>query len=301
MSIGSSGRALDGFHVLSLAAHLPGPLAARQLMALGADVVKVEPPEGDPFAGYHRAWYEALIAGQRVMRLDLKDQGSRGTLDQLLADTDLLVTSSRPSSLERLGLDWPRVHARYPKLCYVAIVGSASPDAERPGHDLTYQASVGLLAPPQMPAILLADFAGAERSVSASLALLLARERGPAAGYTEVSLAGVAAQFNEPARRGVTMPGALFGGGLPGYGLYRARDGWVAVAALEAHSWSAMRNAVGLATSGGATDRSPDDPQLDRDALESHFLGNTMDYWELWAVEHELPIVAVRAAGEALP
>ena len=98
-----------------------------------------------------------------------------------------------------------------------------------------------------MPAILLADFAGAERSVSASLALLLARERGADAGYAEVSLAAVADQFNEPVRRGVTTPGSLFGGGLPGYGLYRARDGWVAVAALEANSWSAMRRAVGLA------------------------------------------------------
>jgi alpha-methylacyl-CoA racemase len=301
MSIGPSGRALDGFRVVSLAAHLPGPLAVRQLMALGAEAVKVEPPEGDPFAGYHRTWYEALIAGQRVIRLNLKDQNDRPTLDQLLGDTDLLVTSSRPSSLERLGLDWPRLHARYPRLCYVAIVGSASPDADRPGHDLTYQASVGLLAPPQLPTILLADFAGAERSVSASVALLLARERGADAGYTEVALAAVAAQFTEAARRGVTMPGALFGGGLPGYGLYRARDGWVAVAALEQNSWSAVRGAVGLGSTGPAAGPSPDDPQLDRDALESHFLGNTMDYWEHWAVEHELPIVAVRAPGTSRP
>ncbi len=301
MPLGPSGRALDGCHVVSLAAHLPGPLAARQLMALGADIVKVEPPEGDPFAGYHPPWYDALIAGQRVMRLDLKDPTSRPTLDQLLVDADLLVTSSRPSSLERLGLDWPRLHARFPKLCYVAIVGSASPDAERPGHDLTYQASVGLLAPPLLPTILLADFAGAERAVSASLALLLARERGADAGYTEVALAAVAAQFTEAARRGVTMPGALFGGGLPGYGLYRARDGWVAVAALEANSWSAVRGAVGLAATGGTTSRPPDDAQMDRDALESHFLGNTMEYWELWAVEHELPIVAVRAPGAGPP
>ena len=78
MPIGSSGRALHGFRVVSLAAHLPGPLAVRQLMAFGATVVKIEPPDGDPFAGYHPSWYEALAEGQRVVRLDLKDASSLG-------------------------------------------------------------------------------------------------------------------------------------------------------------------------------------------------------------------------------
>lgn len=300
MPIGSTGRALDGLHVVSLAAHLPGPLAARQLMGFGASVVKIEPPDGDPFGGYHRAWYEALADGQRVLRLDLKDPATRPLLDDVLDAADLLITSSRPSSLGRLGLGWPQVHARFPRLCYVAIVGSASPDANKPGHDLTYQASAGLVAPPQMPAILLADFAGAERSVSASLALLLARERGADAGYAEVSLAAVADQFNEPVRRGVTTPGSLFGGGLPGYGLYRARDGWVAVAALEANSWSAVRRAVGLAGNPATSGAPAEDPQLDRDALESHFLGNTVEYWELWAVQNDLPIVAIRQPPEQI-
>jgi alpha-methylacyl-CoA racemase len=295
MPIGSSGRALDGFRVVSLAAHLPGPLAMRQLMAFGASVVKIEPPDGDPFAAYHPSWYGALADGQRVVRLDLKDAESRPAFEEFLDGADLLLTSSRPSSLERLGLGWERVHERFPRLCYVAIVGSASPDSNRPGHDLTYQASAGLVAPPEMPAVLLADFAGAERSVSASLALLMARERGADAGYAEVSLAAVAGQFNEPVRRGVTTPGSLFGGGLPGYGLYRARDGWMAVAALEANSWSAMRRAVGLTGNPAVSGPPADDPQLDRDALESHFLGNTMDYWEGWAAQHDLPIVAVRS------
>jgi crotonobetainyl-CoA:carnitine CoA-transferase CaiB-like acyl-CoA transferase len=297
MPIGSSGRALDGFRVVSLAAHLPGPLAVRQLMAFGATVVKIEPPDGDPFAVYHPSWYEALAEGQRVVRLDLKNTKSRPAFEEFLNEADLLLTSSRPSSLERLGLGWAAVHKRFPRLCYVAIVGSASPDANRPGHDLTYQASAGLVAPPQMPVVLLADFAGAERSVSAGLALLMARERGGDAGYAEVSLASVAAQFNEPVRRGVTTPGSLFGGGLAGYGLYRARDGWMAVAALEANSWSAMRRAAGLAGNPAPSDSPSGDPQLDRDALESHFLGNTMDHWEVWAVQHDLPIVAVRSPG----
>jgi hypothetical protein len=68
----------------------------------------------------------------------------------------------------------------------------------------------------------------------------------------------------------------------------------MAVAALEANSWSAMCRAAGLAGGAGPAGSPGADAQLDRDALESHFLGNTMDYWEVWAVENDLPIVAVR-------
>ena len=82
-----------------------------------------------------------------------------------------------------------------------------------------------------MPRTLLADLAGAERAVSATLALLLDRERGSGAGYAEIALSEAAAFFAEPLRYGITKPGAHLGGGFPGYGLYEAREGWVAIAA----------------------------------------------------------------------
>jgi len=298
MPADSTTRALDGITVVSLAAHLPGPLAARQLMALGADIVKVEPPDGDPFAGYHQAWYDALVAGQQVIRLDLKNPATRPAFNALLAAADVFITSTRPSSLARLGLSWLTLHEQYPRLCQVAIVGSVSPNADRPGHDLTYQASAGLTDPPQMPAMLVADFAGAERAVSATLALVLARERGAGAGYAEVGLSQAASDFAEPARRGVTLPGAVFGGGVAGYNLYRASDGWIALGALESNSWSAIIADAGSAGDPVTTDGVSGTAAATRRALEAYFKGKTAASWEAWAVERGLPIVAVRAPGD---
>ena len=66
-----------------------------------------------------------------------------------------------PSALARLGLEWGSLHARFPRLCYVAIVGYLPPHENVPGHDLTYQAAYGMLTPPHLPRVLVADMAGA--------------------------------------------------------------------------------------------------------------------------------------------
>ena len=114
---------LRGVRVLTLAVNLPGPVAASRLCDMGASVVKVEPPGGDPLARMCPGYYEALNAGQEVVRLDLKDPQDRALLDDRLAGTDLLLTASRPAALGRLGLSWPELHARFPRLCQVGIVG----------------------------------------------------------------------------------------------------------------------------------------------------------------------------------
>src|SRR5581483_9176844 len=135
---------------------------------------------GDPLRRAAPAWYAELRAGKRVEILDLKAAADRARLDWLLDPADLLLTAGRPRSLARLGLGWDVLHARFPRLCHVAIVGLPSPEADLPGHDLTYQASAGLLDPAgtgSLPRTLVADLGGAERAVSAALALLLARER----------------------------------------------------------------------------------------------------------------------------
>ena len=107
-------RPLDGVRVVTLAVNVPGPVACARLLALGAEVVKVEPPAGDPLAHYSRAWYDELARGQRVVALDLKTDEGRAALDGLLADADLLVTANRPAALGRLGLSWDALHARHP-------------------------------------------------------------------------------------------------------------------------------------------------------------------------------------------
>lgn len=275
--------AMAGVRVACLAVYIPALVAARRLSEWGAHVTVVEPPTGDPLEPIAPAWYRALHEGCETRRLDLKVPDESGTFHELLRWCDLLITSIRPSSLERLGLGWGSLHVRHPRLCHVAITGFASPAAEEPGHDLTYQALAGLVHPPEMPRSLLADLAGAERAALAAAMLLLARERHGEAHRAEVSLATSAESFAEPLRHGLTAPGGVLGGALPGYSLYRARGGWVAVAALEPHFWQRLCREL-------AGDRG----ELDRAALERILAGESAEHWERWARERSLPIAAVR-------
>jgi crotonobetainyl-CoA:carnitine CoA-transferase CaiB-like acyl-CoA transferase len=274
-------KPLDNIQVLTLAVNLPGPVAAARLCRLGATVVKVEPPEGDPLAQVCPDWYRELHTGQEVLRLDLKDAQARARLEERWSRTDLLLTATRPAALARLGLSWEELHARHPPLCQVAIVGYPPPRENWPGHDLTYQARLGLLSPPHLPRALIADSAGAQAVVSAALALLLARERGQGGQHLTVSLAEAAREFAQPLRQGLTVPGGVLGGGLPGYNLYRAREGWLALAALEPHFRHRLAAELGLSTPG-------------HEELTSVFLTRTASQWEAWGVERDLPIAALR-------
>lgn len=282
---------LQDLRVVSLAVNVPGPVAVARLRELGAGVVKIEPPEGDPLAQACPAWYGVLCHGQEVRRLNLKDPADRATLERLLAASDLLLTATRPAALARLALGWPELHERWPRLCHVAMVGYPAPDHNLPGHDLTYLAGLGLLAPPRLPRTLMADLAAAEQAASAALALLLERERGGEAGYAEVSIARAAAEMAQPWRYGLTREDGPLGGALPGYNLYRAQEGWVAVAALEPHFWEVLQSEFGLSEARHAD-------------LEPIFLTRSAHDWEAWAVKRDLPIAALRdapASEEYLP
>jgi crotonobetainyl-CoA:carnitine CoA-transferase CaiB-like acyl-CoA transferase len=273
---------LDTIKIVTLATNLPGPAAASTLLRMGASVTKVEPPGGDFLEKLCPSWYESLRAGQEVRRLDVKTKQGLAELEAMLAGSDVLITSMRPSSLEHLSLDWQSVHPRHPHLCHVAIVGYDSPDRNRAGHDLTYLAPFGPLSPPNLPRTLLADLVGAERTVSSALALLYTREKGLGAGYAEVSLARSAEIAAEPLRYGLTLPNGLLGGGLPHYNLYETRQGWVALAALEPHFWDRLTDELGIPT----VDATYDD-------LQKVFLTRFASEWEKWATQYDIPIVAV--------
>ncbi len=275
-------KPLQGVRVVALVINLPGPIAAARLRDMGAQVVKVEPPEGDPVGAVSPDWYRSLTEGQEVVRLNLKEPAGRARLGELLDRADLLLTSTRPDALQRLGLDWPSLSARHPRLCQAAIVGYPAPIENRAGHDLTYQAGLGLLGPPGLPRTLIADLAGAERAVSATLALLLARERGQGPGYAQIALADAAASFAAPLRYGLTTPGGPLGGGLSSYSLYQARGGgWIAVAALEPHFLRRLQEELGVAHASQAE-------------LTAAFAKKTAEDWETWATEKGLPIAALR-------
>lgn len=272
---------LHGIRVISLAVNLPGPLTAARYAELGATVTKVVPPGGDPLAWVTPEWHDALQAGQEVLTLDLKTPDGQARLAELLAAADVLLTATRPSALARLGLDWPDLAERYPRLCHVALVGYPPPHEDRAGHDVTYQASVGLLEPPQFPRLPLADYAGSERAVSATLALLWARDRTGRGDRAVVSLVEALAPFAHALCYGLFAPGTLLAGGSPLYHIYPAREGWVALASLEPHFRARLAAGLGLA-------------ELSYEALSQAFLARTAAEWDAWAAAQDIPLAAVR-------
>jgi crotonobetainyl-CoA:carnitine CoA-transferase CaiB-like acyl-CoA transferase len=277
---------LKGIKLVTLALNVPGPVAVARLAAMGAECTKVEPPAGDPLKQAAPQWYASLCQGQRVITLDLKSEAGRGELDQDLTTADLLLTSFRPSALQRLQLEWGSLHHKFPRLCVVNIIGYPKPREETPGHDLTYQASLGLLQPPQLPITLHADLAGAERAVSVALALLLNKARTGHVDCIQVSLFDAISDFAEPLKAGLTVPGGILGGGFAFYALYKTKDGWIAVAALEPVFISRLASELGLTPAFGQKDA--------RAELQKIFLTRSAEEWEQWAAERDLPMAKVK-------
>ena len=271
---------LEGLCIVSLAINVPGPVAAARLRAFGARVIKVEPPDGDPLEHLGCGWYEELLDGIERVTLNLKDPAQRAELDVLLAGADLLLTAQRPAALERLGLGWEALHAQFPRLCHVGVVGYPPPHENEPGHDLTYQAKYHMLTPPHMPPVLIADMAGAERAATEAFALLMARERGGEAAQRWVALSDAAKAFATAVRYDITTPGGLLGGGLPNYAIYPTQAGFLACAALEMHFFKRLLAALG-------------EDATTHEALGAIFLRKTAEQWEAWAREHALPLVAI--------
>ena len=213
---------------------------------MGARVTKIEPLRGDPLAAGAPSWYAEIVAGMEVVQFDLRAPEAKALVDERLRDADLLLTAMRARSLANAQLDWSSLHARYPRLCCVTLTGESPPHDDRAGHDLTYQARAGTIAPPAMPRVLVGDMAAAERVVSTSLALLLQRERSGKAEQARVAITDAAMDFAKPYAAGLTQPDGELGGGLPVYNIYPTREGWIAVAALEPHFVERLQAMLGV-------------------------------------------------------
>ncbi len=242
-------QVLEGVRILSLALNLPGPAALMRCRQMGAQCVKFEPPLGDPMQHYSPAAYAELHKGIEVLQADLKSAAGQDVLHQRLAQTDMLLTSFRPSAINKLGLGWTALQERHPALSHIAIVGSPGADAEQAGHDLTYLAGEGLVTGLSLPATLFADMGGSLLASEAVLqAALLKRMRAADTSgvHIEVALSSAAHYLAMPRHWGLTQPAGTVGGVHAGYAMYACQDGRVAVAALEPHFARALGKAAGL-------------------------------------------------------
>ncbi|MDI9330032.1 MAG: CaiB/BaiF CoA-transferase family protein [Alphaproteobacteria bacterium] len=246
---------LRGVRVLTLALNLPGPAAVMRLTALGAQCTKFEPVSssggsGDPMAQYKPAAYEHMHRGMKVVRADLKTPTGQKQLHRLLARSDVLITSFRPSALNKLGLAAGSLKRQYPSLIQVAIVGALGERAEEPGHDLTYMAECGLVQGLHLPPSLFADMGGSLWVAETVLQALWKRQQpGRQQGrgsVHQVSLSDAAAYLGLPHQWGLTTPDGAVGGAHAGYQVYACKNGRVAVAALEPHFARSLCQVAGL-------------------------------------------------------
>ncbi len=262
-------RPLTGVRVLDLTRLLPGPFLSMVLTDLGADVVKVEDPRlGDYLrsmppakAGFGGRFF-AVNRDKRSLALDLKSPAGRDAFLRLASRADVVLESFRPGVLERLGVGYPALCEKNPKIVLVSIsgYGQDGPYKERAGHDLNYIGLAGLLAmsgprgaAPQMPGAQIADFAGGGLwGAIGVLSALFGRERTGRGAWVDVSmtegaLALMSAEIGnldcglEPTRGTESL-----NGGLACYGVYATSDGkYLSVGALEPKFWVAFNEAIG--------------------------------------------------------
>jgi glutaryl-CoA transferase len=269
---------LAGIRVVDCSTVLAGPYATMLLGDLGADVVKVEPPDGDATRGWGPPWVGddaatrtaayalAVNRNKRSIRLDLRADAGREVLRRLLETGDVLVENFRAGGLDRLGFDDAALAGLNPGLIHLAITGYGpdSPDPARPGYDFVIQAESGLMsitgpadgepgAGPLKVGVAMADVLAGLNGAVAILAALVARgHAGPGGQRIDLSLLGstLAALVNQAQNAfvGGESPGRL-GNAHPNivpYETFETADGTIAVAVGSERQWPRFCRALGL-------------------------------------------------------
>jgi crotonobetainyl-CoA:carnitine CoA-transferase CaiB-like acyl-CoA transferase len=322
------GPPLAGLRVLDLTRFVAGSQATLLLAALGAEVVKVEVPPGDPYRwqGTQRvdgvpALFLALNSGKRSLAVDFRRPAGRTALERVLASADMLVENSRPGSLAPHELDWESVHARHPALIYGSIsgYGDVGPDAAKGGFDLILQAESGLMsvtgAPSSGPVKVGAPVLDVGAGLTCALGLLAAcveRQRTGvgrlvSSSLLEFALTSLGTVAAEVLAAG-TPPG-LLGTHSPlfaPYGGFRTADGWLVLAGAGSEElWRRACRVLGrddLVTDprfAGNADRVAHRDELTA-ALESVLTTQPTRYWLARCQQAGVPAAEVQDLSQVL-
>jgi len=200
----SDPRPLAGTRVLDLSRVLAGPYVGRMLADLGADVVKVEPPEGDVTRKWGRSigglsgYYTQQNVGKRNVCIDLRANGGPELVRELAARADVLVENFRPGVMEQFGLDWARLAELHPRLVMLSIsgFGQDGPEARRPAYASVVHAESGIIrrqadltgAPPSDPPLSIADMNAALHGLVGLLSALVMRDRTGRGQHVDISM-----------------------------------------------------------------------------------------------------------------
>jgi crotonobetainyl-CoA:carnitine CoA-transferase CaiB-like acyl-CoA transferase len=262
---GDPGGALAGVRVIDVTQVMAGPFCTMLLADLGADVIKIEPPGGDMtrrmpggLDGDTPA-YNAVNRGKRSVVLDLKTPAGRAAVARLVESADIFAENSRPGVMTELGLDYPALSARNPRLIYASIsgYGQTGPDRRKGGLDLIAQGVSGIMSVtgeadgrPVKSGIPLTDLGAALFAATGVLAALVHRDRTGLGQHVDTSLveAGVALSVWEATE--------YFSGGTPGplgsahrmvapYQAIQCADGYVTIGASTDRLFVRLCEALG--------------------------------------------------------
>jgi crotonobetainyl-CoA:carnitine CoA-transferase CaiB-like acyl-CoA transferase len=291
--------ALTGCRVVDLTTLLPGPFATLMLAEAGADVIKIEPPGGDPmrhfgpFVNGVGVSFAQLNRGKRSVSLNLKVEDDRQQLSRLISEADVVVEQFRPGVMERLGFGFEQASRLREDLIYCSITGYGQdgPAAAEAGHDLNYLARSGILSassgPPRHLPVALADLAGGAYPAFHNILLALLRRQITGQGaYIDVAmyesvfaLAYSALAKVEAGEGGSSLGHELRAGNSPRYGFYETADGrYLAVAAIEDAFWIELCDCLGV-DEHDRDDRA--DPARSKAAVALQVRARTADEWRL--------------------
>jgi len=260
---------LEGTRVLDLSQVLPGGLCTQILADLGADVIKIENPNGGdgfrkapPLVDDTGSFFLVINRNKRSMTLNMHEEEGRAILRRMIPDADVLVENFRPGMMGRWELDYETVRGLNPRLVYCSLTGFGQdgPYSQKPAHDLNILAISGILdllgergRRPIVPAVQIAGAGGAIQAALGILSALLRRQLCGSGQYLDVSLLDGLSPFlglimsEFAVRRAAPGRGeARVGGGYACYNLYETKDGrCIALGCLEDKFWESFCRAVG--------------------------------------------------------
>lgn len=303
-------RPLAGLRVISMAEQYPGPYATMVMSDLGADVVMVERPgTGDPGRQF-QAFFGALNRGKRSVALDLKSSDGLAALKQLVSTADIFLEGFRPGTAARLGIGWEDLRSVNPALVYVSIsgFGQDGPYRLRPAHDLSYQASAGLLEQAEVPwrladPLAIADLSSGLFALVGTLSALRRRDLTGVGTYIDVammdSLVSLMSTNIHPVANGLDNPWIE---DEPGYGLYETKDGRITLSlSYEDWFWRSACEAMGL---DDLTDLTAEERRADQETVRARIQERlriqTSGHWSRVFTEADVPFAVVASAADVV-
>ena len=322
-------KPLSHFSIVDLSCVLAGPFATQLLADLGAEVQKLEPPDGDPTRGWgppfeegdsgESAYFRCANRGKRSRTIDLHTEAGKEALFELLKHADVLVENFRADSADRLGLGWKRLHAKFPKLILASIRGFASDvtASRRAGYDFIIQAESGWMAitgeqdgRPMKVGVALVDVLAGLYCANGIQAALLHRERTGEAIHIEVPLmeAALAGLANVAAGALMTgKPPKRWGNAHPQivpYQSFRCSDGDVAIGVGSDRQFEVLALWLGLDLEARPEWKKNRGRVKDREELvaliEAHTTENTGDAVLAFCEAHAIPASRVQSVDEVL-